>query len=58
MHIDKDSKEFLEENRISGILNKYCKFLPIDIEFGTKQESIDDPKGKKDKDGNIEKIIH
>ena len=56
LHIDKDSKEFLEENRISGILNKYCKFLPIDIEFGTKQESIDDPKGKKDKDGNIEKV--
>jgi len=56
LHIDKDSKEFLEENRISGILNKYCKFLPIDIEFGTKTESIDDPKGKKDKDGNVEKI--
>ena len=56
LHIDKDSKEFLEENRISGILNKYCKFLPVDIEFGTKTESIDDPKGKKDKDGNVEKI--
>ena len=56
LHIDKDSKEFLEENRISGILNKYCKFLPIDIVFGTKQEQIDDPKGKKDKDGNVEKI--
>ena len=56
LHIDKDSKEFLEESRISGILNKYCKFLPIDIEFGTKKEQIDDPKGKKDKDGNIEKI--
>ncbi len=56
LHIDKDSKEFLEENRISEILNKYCKFLPVDIEFGTKTESIDDPKGKKDKDGNFEKI--
>jgi molecular chaperone HtpG len=56
LHIDKDSKEFLEESRISEILNKYCKFLPIDIEFGTKKEQIDDPKGKKDKDGNIEKI--
>ncbi len=56
LHIDKDSKEFLEESRISGILNKYCKFLPIDIEFGTKKEQIDDPKGKKDKDGKIEKI--
>ena len=56
LHIDKDSKEFLEESRISGILNKYCKFLPVEIEFGTKKEQIDNPKGKKDKDGNTEKI--
>tara|TARA_Y100000589_G_scaffold285945_1_gene285790 strand:+ start:1259 stop:3142 length:1884 start_codon:yes stop_codon:yes gene_type:complete len=56
LHIDKDSKEFLEEARITGILNKYCKFLPIEVEFGTKKEWIDDPKGKKDKDGNVEKV--
>ena len=56
LHIDKDSKEFLEENRITGILNKYCKFLPVEVEFGTKKEWIDDPKGKKDKDGNLEKV--
>jgi len=56
LHIDKDSKEFLEENRITGILNKYCKFLPVEVEFGTKKEWIDDPKGKKDKDGNPEKV--
>ena len=56
LHIDKDSKEFLEENRLTEILNKYCKFLPVEIEFGTKKEWIDDPKGKKDKDGNIEKV--
>ena len=56
LHIDKDSKEFLEEARITGILNKYCKFLPIEVEFGTKKEWIEDPKGKKDKDGNVEKV--
>ena len=56
LYIDKDSKEFLEENRLTEILNKYCKFLPVEIEFGTKKEWIDDPKGKKDKDGNIEKV--
>ncbi len=56
LHIDKDSKEFLEENRLTEILNKYCKFLPVEIEFGTKKEWIDDPKGKKDKDGNVEKV--
>ena len=56
LHIADDSKEFLEESRLSGILNKYCKFLPVSIKFGTKTEKIDDPKGKKDKDGNIEKV--
>ena len=56
LHIAEDSKEFLEESRLSGILNKYCKFLPVSIKFGTKTEKIDDPKGKKDKDGNIEKV--
>ena len=34
-----DSTEFLEEGRISEILNKYCKFLPVDIIFGTKTET-------------------
>ena len=48
--------EFLEEQRISSILNKYCKFLPVKIKFGDKTELIDHPKGKKDKDGNLEKI--
>ena len=56
LHISDDSLEFLEESRISQILNKYCKFLPVEIKFGTKTEKIDDPKGKKDDDGNIIKI--
>ena len=38
MYIDDDSKEFLEETRISAILNKYCKFLPVTIAFGKKKE--------------------
>lgn len=33
LHINKDSKEFLEKDRLQGILNKYCKFLPVEIEF-------------------------
>ena len=56
LHIADDSTEFLEESRISTILNKYCKFLPVEIKFGTKTEKVDNPKGKKDKDGNVEKI--
>ncbi|HAS36195.1 MAG TPA: molecular chaperone HtpG [Flavobacteriales bacterium] len=56
LHIAEDSKEFLEENRISGILNKYCKFLPQEIQFGTKTESVDDPSGEKDEAGNPKRI--
>jgi len=37
LHINEESSEFLEEHRISGILNKYCKFLPVEIQFGTKE---------------------
>lgn len=39
LHIeDEDSKEFLEESRISTLLSKYCRFLPIPIAFGKKKE--------------------
>jgi molecular chaperone HtpG len=37
LHISEDSEEFLEESRIREILNKYCKFLPVEIQFGTKE---------------------
>ncbi|MBK8702007.1 MAG: molecular chaperone HtpG [Saprospiraceae bacterium] len=39
LHINKESKEFLEEARIEGMLKKYCKFLPVEIQFGTRTES-------------------
>lgn len=38
LYIDDDCKEFLEESRISALLKKYCKFLPIPIAFGKKKE--------------------
>lgn len=38
LHIDKESKEFLEESRVEALLKKYCKFLPIEIAFGKEQE--------------------
>ncbi len=38
LHLDKDSKEFLEENRIEELLRKYCKFLPVEIAFGREKE--------------------
>lgn len=42
LHINKDSEEFLDEWRLKGILEKYCKFLPVEIKFGTKDESVED----------------
>src|SRR5260221_4835798 len=48
LHINKDSEEFLDEFRLKGILEKYCKFLPVEIRFGTKEESVEDGL---DKDG-------
>ncbi|MEC9209416.1 MAG: molecular chaperone HtpG [Bacteroidota bacterium] len=56
LHIADDSTEFLDKSRLTSILNKYCKFLPVEIKFGTKSEKIDDPKGEKDDKGNIIKI--
>ena len=38
LHIDDDCKEFLEESRLSSLLTKYCRFLPISIAFGKKKE--------------------
>jgi len=38
LHIDKESKDFLEESRIEQLLKKYCKFLPVDIAFGVEKE--------------------
>ena len=50
LYISDDAAEFLEEGRIRELLNKYCKFLPIPIQFGTKkvQEEIE---GETEKDG-------
>lgn len=37
MYISEDSSEFLEEHRIKGLLEKYCKFLPVEIVFGKEK---------------------
>tara|TARA_B100001564_G_scaffold113629_1_gene94395 strand:+ start:79 stop:1971 length:1893 start_codon:yes stop_codon:yes gene_type:complete len=48
LHINDDSKDFLEENKVEEILKKYCRFLPVEIKFGQKEKSVEDGK---DKDG-------
>ncbi|WP_341216079.1 molecular chaperone HtpG [uncultured Wocania sp.] len=53
LHIAEDSTEFLEESRIRELLQKYNKFMPIPIKFGTKEinDPEHEPKTTKDKDG-------
>ncbi len=62
LHIDKDSKEFLEENKISELLVKYNKFMPIPIKFGTKEETLplekDAKEGDKPKTKTVDNIIN
>jgi len=48
LHINKDSKEFLEESKISELLRKYNKFMPIPIKFGTREETLPLPKDAKE----------
>ena len=55
LHIAEDEKEFLEESRIRELLNKYNKFMPVPIKFGTKEETLPLPEGA-DKDAKPEKI--
>ena len=38
LYIDDESKEFLDKNKLEGLLNKYCKFLAVPVAFGKKQE--------------------
>lgn len=49
LHINEDSLEFLENIKIRELLNKYCKFLPVSIKFGTEEYEV--ATGEKDKDG-------
>jgi len=49
LHINKESEEFLSKHRLQEILDKYCRFLPVPIKFGTKTESVEagvDEEGK------------
>ena len=62
LHIDKDSKEFLEDNKISDLLVKYNKFMPIPIKFGTREENLpldeNAKEGEKPKTKTVDNIIN
>ncbi len=50
LHISDDETEFLEESRIRELLNKYNKFMPVPIKFGTRTETLEKPEGAKEDD--------
>ena len=54
LHVAEDSVEFLENERIGGLLEKYCKFLPIPIQFGTKDETIEEGEGEEKTERTIQ----
>lgn len=49
LHINEDSEEFLEESRIQNVLNKYARFLPVEVKFGQKDNSVEDGEDKEGK---------
>lgn len=54
MFIDDESKDFCEESKVKELLNKYCKFLPVEIAFGKKKEWKED----KYVDTDVDEIIN
>ena len=56
LHIDSESEEFLSKDRLSTLLNKYCKFLPVPIVFGKKQEWKDGVYVDTDEDNQINDV--
>ncbi len=62
LHINADSEEFLDEWRLKGILEKYCRFLPVEIKFGTKTETepdgVDEEGKPKTKSVEVDRIIN
>ncbi len=53
LHIADDCKEYLEKTKIEELLNKYCKFMPVPVVFGKKQEWKDGKMQDTDKDNVI-----
>ncbi len=59
LHISKESKDYLEETKITELLNKYNKFMPYPIKFGTKEENVNkDDKDEGSKTITVDNIIN
>jgi molecular chaperone HtpG len=60
LHINEENAEYLEEHRIRELLTKYCRFLPVEIKFGTKTETSYEGEGddKKEIKTEVDDIIN
>ncbi len=56
LHLDEESKEFAQEHKISGLLHKYCKFMPVPITLGKKKEWKDGKYVDTDEDNIINDV--
>ena len=56
MHIDEDCEEFLDSNKIEGLLRKYCHFLPVPVAFGKKTEWKDGKQVDTEEDNIINSV--
>ena len=51
LYVNKENEDYLEEHRLLDLLKKYCKFLPVPIQFGTEKKT-EEIEGEKDDKGN------
>lgn len=59
LHISPDAEEYLEDSKIQGLLDKYCRFLPVEIKFGKKKTYVpDESEEGKTKEVEIDNIIN
>ncbi len=54
LHINEENKSFLDKFKLEGLLEKYCRFLPIEIHFGTKTEYVEKGEGEDKKEEPVE----
>ncbi len=54
LYINEENKSFLEKGRIEGLLEKYCRYLPVPIQFGTRTEYVETGEGDDKKEESVE----
>ncbi|MBN8677143.1 MAG: molecular chaperone HtpG [Chitinophagales bacterium] len=54
LYINEENKDFLEKFKLEGLLDKYCRFLPIPIQFGTRTEYVETGEGEDKQEESVE----